>query len=328
MMSTRRKQALGKGLGALLATHTAEGTHESNLSIIDPGAVPIASPASQEKEATATNNGELRYVSPTNIIPNPHQPRENFNEEKLTELADSIRAHGVLQPLLVCLGDSPDQFVLLAGERRLRASQLAEQEKIPVRVVPANDHQKLEIAIIENVQRDDLNPVEEAHAYQELASAFHYSQEEIAKRVGKSRVAVANSLRLLKLPENCLCDLQNSLLTAGHARAILMLHHPLQQEQLRREILDGELSVREAEGRAKAIQLGEDRVAGKKGEKKTSPEKQQNLDVVSLEEKLTLHTGCKVRLKPRTPSTGALEIQYQNLDDLDRFFELLGFQAE
>lgn len=321
-MSTRRKQALGKGLGALLGAPAASSPvhHSPMMAALPPVEVAVAEPASDAPSV----NGELRYIPIAAIRPNPRQPRRHFDQTSLDELADSIREHGVLQPLLVTPGDTPDDFILLAGERRLRASEIAGRETVPVRVISVTDEERLEIAIIENVQRDDLNPLEEAMAYQQLASSFGHSQDHIAKRVGKSRVAIANSLRLLKLSEKCLADLRDGRLSAGHARAILMLSHALQQEELRKEIVEKNLNVREAENRARAYLEGTPEVAPAKPKKAIS-QGEQNLDVVTLQEQLTTLLGCKVRIKPRSKTAGSLEIAYSSLDDLDRVFDRLGF---
>jgi len=312
-MSQRHKKALGRGLGALLSAPGA------------PAPPPPAEPNPQEQPLTTV--GTLR-VRLEDVLPNPRQPRREFAPEALDDLAQSIREHGVLQPILVTQAPGASGFVLVAGERRLRASEIAGVPDIPVRLVEADDRGRLEVAIVENVQREDLNPIEEAHAYQELASSFGYTQERIAERVGKSRVAVANALRLLKLPENCLRDLNNGLITAGHARALLMLHHPLQQEQLRTEILDRQLSVREAEDRARAIQEARDAVAGEGKPKKTKLPHQQSLDVVHLQEKWTLCLGCKVRIRARPNGSGKVEIEYSSLDDLDRINALIGVSPD
>ncbi len=321
-MSSRRKQALGRGLGALLSGGGQSGALSSSTLAPSPPA-----PESRKKTQVEENQPltSVQTVSLTEISPNPRQPRSTFDPAKLEELADSIREHGILQPLLI--SRDGDSWILLAGERRLRAAEIAGLKEVPVRVVEASDEERLEFAIIENVQRDDLNPVEEAMAYQQLISGFGYSQDQVAKRVGKSRVSVANTLRLLKLTEGCLADLRDGKLSAGHARAVLMLPHPLQQEELRRLIGERDLSVREAEKEARELLSGGSFETAKPSRKKTSGS-EQNLDVVSLQDRLTLLLGCKVRLKPRSKTSGSLDIQYRSLDDLDRVFEKLGFDPD
>ena len=314
---SKRKQALGRGLDALLAKP------RTSAHAFDAVATPPTVSQAVEKAAEETQPGQLKRLPLEKIRPNPRQPRRNFDPEALDQLADSIREHGVLQPILVAIGDHAEDYILLAGERRLRASD------IPARVIEASDVERLEFALIENVQREDLDPVEEARAYQQLVTSFGYSQEQVAKRVGKSRVAVANALRLLKLSEHCLQDLSEGLLSSGHARAILMLPHPLQQEELRSEIIERSLSVREAESRAKEMLTGETASPTEpKKPKKSATEPQQDLDVLDLQEKVTLRLGCKARIKTKNATSGTLEIAYQNLDDLDRILEIMGVDVD
>ena len=312
-MSQRRKAALGRSLGALLGS-------------VPPPAGEAAPPEPAEG---------LSMVPIEKIRPNPRQPRATFDPEKLAELASSIAEHGVLQPILVTTDSAAEgEYVLLAGERRLRASQLAGKTDIPARVVEASDVERLEFALIENVQRDDLNPIEEARAYEALVNSFGYTQDEVAKRVGKSRVAIVNTLRLLRLTSNCIDDLEHRRMSAGHARAILMLPHPLQQEMLRREILERELTVRQAEARARRILQGD--IAAPDGETKkkgsTSPDsssaEQQDLDVVALQERLTLRLGCRVSITTRSGQSGSIQVQYNSLDDLGRILEVLGVSMD
>ncbi|MEQ8821309.1 MAG: ParB/RepB/Spo0J family partition protein [Sumerlaeia bacterium] len=313
-MSKARK-ALGRGLGPLLGTLSDPKAAAAE-------AVPIEPPGSDPRPAQPGEvaPGDLAYIELGKIRRNPHQPREDFDPERLAELSASIKKNGVLQPILVMpdLEEGPGRWILLAGERRMRASQEAGLTTIPARVIDVTEEQMLELAIVENVQREDLNPVEEARAYDRLTHLFGYSQDDVAERVGKSRTAVANTLRLLKLPENALRDLEEGILTPGHARAILSLPETAQQETLRREILRNGLSVREAERLAKKIAAGK---FGPRAKAKTPGE--QSLDVVNLEEKLLLRLGCKVRVKSRSASTGAIEIAYASLDDLDRVLDIL-----
>jgi ParB family chromosome partitioning protein len=269
------------------------------------------------------------------IRPNPRQPRVAFDPEKLAELASSIAEHGVLQPILVTADPSTaGEYILLAGERRLRASQLAGRTDIPARIVEASDVEQLEFALIENVQRDDLNPIEEARAYEALVNSFGYTQDEVAKRVAKSRVAIVNTLRLLRLTSNCIDDLEHRRMSAGHARAVLMLPHPLQQEMLRREILERELTVRQAEARARRIlqgDVGAPEDGTKKGDgggPKSSGDEQQDLDVVALQERLTLRLGCRVSITTRSGHSGSIQVQYNSLDDLGRILEALGISMD
>ncbi len=322
-MSSRRKQALGRGLGALLGGSSHSGALTSSSLVTSPAVSDAAEAPRQVQQIQTPVEDHMLAVE--RISPNPRQPRTTFDPLRLDELAESIRAHGILQPLLVTR--EGDSWILLAGERRLRAAQIVGLKEVPVRVIEATDEQRLEFAIIENVQRDDLNPVEEALAYQQLVSSFGYTQDRVAKQVGKSRVAISNSLRLLNLQRSCLADLRDGKLSAGHARAILMLSGADQQEDLRSMIAQEDLSVREAEKRAREILAGTWK-PGAKPSRKTTSDREQDLDVVSLQDRLTLLLGCKVRLKPRSKTSGSLDIQYRSLDDLDRVFEKLGFHPD
>lgn len=311
-MSHRRKQALGRGLGALL------------------GAPANPEPAAAEAVAEAAPGLELLEIPIASIRPNPRQPRAVFDPERLDELSRSIAEHGVLQPILVTRDpDAADGFILLAGERRLRASEAAGLDRLPARVVAASDVERLELALIENVQRDNLNPVEEARAYEALINSFGYTQEQVAKRVGKNRVTISNALRLLKLTDNCLEDLEAGRLTAGHARAILMLPHPLQQEMLRKEILDQEFTVRQAEARARRLLDGDPEArTARKAANSAKNEGQQDLDLVALQERLTVRLGCRVGVTARSARSGSIQIHYSSLDDLDRVLGLLGVSLD
>lgn len=327
-MSTKRKQALGRGLGALLGSNRRP---ENLPHAYDPPAAPIAKAAPTPATPAPLPTGDLIQAIPLAAIkPNPRQPRRHFDQQRLAELADSIREHGILQPIILTPGEGPDAYYLIAGERRWRASQLAGKSTIPARVLTATDRERLEVAIVENVQRDDLNPVEEARAYQDMITAFDYSQDQVAKRVGKSRVAVTNSLRLLKLTEACLADLEAGRLTAGHARAILSLPHPGQQEMLRKEVIDKGLSVREAEERARHLLAGNPPTGGKgrPSAGKSAAKRRNDLDVQALEERLTLRLGCRTRCRAKANGSGRLEIDYPSLDDLDRILDLLSVKLD
>lgn len=305
---TRRKKALGKGLGALL----------------DARPVPIDEEASPQ-ELPPEERDQLLFLNIEDIFPNPYQPRQHFSQESLRELADSIKAHGVLQPLLVIRkDDSEDDYYLLAGERRFRASQLAGLTKVPVRVTEATEENMLAIALVENLQREDLNPVEEARAYSRLLSSFNWTQEQVAQRVGKNRVTVANALRLLKLSGQALADLEDGRLTAGHARTLLMISDTGQQEKLRKEIVEGGISVREAERRATEWATPKPPLDPQKKPIKL----QQGLDTVDFQERLMQHLGCRVKVRSRNGKTGKIEIPFNSPDELDRFLQAVGFEMD
>lgn len=305
-----KKQRLGKGLGVLL------------------GSSPVPIKGGDHVTTTTPTGDEQRvvFLRTIEILPNPRQPRQRFDEEGLQELAESIRNHGVLQPILVIYDKKQDLHVLLAGERRLRAAQIAGLEKVPALVTKASDEEMLEIAIVENVQRDDLNPVEEAKAYRSLIDQFGWTQEQIAQRVGKKRTTVANALRLLKLNEETLRDLEDGLITPGHARAILAIDDAFYRQQLRKDIIKKGLSVREAERRAVACQKGGGPI-GRGGGKKIQ-QGPEGLDIVDLQEKLMSHLGCRVKIRSTDGKAGTVEIPFQNPEELERFLDAIGFQYE
>ncbi|MBQ0003700.1 MAG: ParB/RepB/Spo0J family partition protein [Treponema sp.] len=281
--------------------------------------VKIKTPVPQELPdgIKADDNGTL-WIDPKKLKPNPHQPRQTFSEEALNELADSIREHGVLQPITI--EDAGDgMFYIIAGERRTRASLIAGITKVPVQLRKYSEEKKLEIALIENIQRADLNAIEEAQAYYKLMELSGLTQDEVAGRVGKQRSTVANALRLLKLPE----DMQNSLMTgqitAGHARAILSVENAANQRTLFGKIVGETLSVRKAEELAKS--LNEGRV--QKKEKPTDAKKDdRDPDVISIEQQFINALGTKVTLKGNL-NTGSVVIDFFSRSDLDRIYDIL-----
>jgi ParB family chromosome partitioning protein len=241
------------------------------------------------------------------IIPNPRQPRSHFDPAALEELAASIREHGIIQPLLVSRAEN-DGYVLIAGERRWQASKLAGLAEVPVIVRQTTDLERLELALIENVQRADLNPLEEANAYRQLSDEFRLSHEEIATRVGKSRVAVTNTLRLLKLPAAAQQALVDGVISEGHARALLGLTNPLAQEAALKKVREHDLTVRQTEELVNKL----------KGEKpaptlKTAP----SPDVAALQERLEASLGTRVSLKTNQKGGGIVSLHYFSNEELD-----------
>lgn len=285
-MSTR--QALGRGLESLI-------------------------PAEADLQ---TSTGGARHELPIDAIsPNPFQPRKDFPPQELDELAASVREQGVIQPLIVRTR-TDGTYELVAGERRLRAAKLAGLAQVPVLIRETSDAESLEIALVENLQREDLNPVDEARAYQQLITQFQLSQEEMAKKVGKDRTSVANTLRLLKLPEAVLALVASGRLSEGHARAILSLESEEAMLRLAQKIQRDGLSVREAERLAQ----GGRRTAKPRAAKNEikDPHARQ------LEEDLRRKLGTHVRVVQKTSQKGKLEIEYYSLEDLDRIVSLLG----
>jgi len=287
------KKALGRGIDALLSGGDGDAGLETHAGV--------------------------EYVPISQLRPNPNQPRKDFNPDSLAELAQSIKQKGIIQPVLV--EDTGDGFLIIAGERRYRAAQMAGLTEIPVLVREFSDDDKLEIALIENLQREDLNPIEEAIAYKRLLDEKGLNQDEVADRVGKNRSTVANSLRLLKLPQ----DMQNSLakgeISAGHARAILSVLNPSDQRILFSRIMQDGLSVREAEFQAGELNKGRRPVPLKEKSEAMHPQQDQP-ELADIEQKLIDALGTKVSIKG-SMRHGKIEIAYYSMDDLERILEII-----
>jgi ParB family chromosome partitioning protein len=249
------------------------------------------------------------------IEKNPFQPRRVFDDEKLSEMAASIKERGLLQPILV--RPVPGGYQLVAGERRLRATRLAGLTEIPCIIIQANDAQSLELALIENLQRENLNPIEEARGYDKLSSQFGFTQEEIALRVGKDRSTVANSLRLLKLPHTIQEDIEVGRLSPGHARALLSLENKIHQTKLWSLIVEKGLSVRQAESFVR--EMKEKQIPQSKNRLSLKPP-----DISDLEDKLMSGFGTRVQVLPSSKTSGKIVIHYSSLEDIDRILGKLG----
>lgn len=259
--------------------------------------------------------GDIMEVELERVMPSADQPRKVFKEDSLKELAASIKEKGVLQPVIVApIGDG--SFRLIAGERRFRAARIAGLKKIPVIVRQSDPEDSLEVALIENIQREELGPVETAQAFQTLMKRFHMTQETLSEKVGKERATVANYLRLLKLPDEVKRLLQENLLSMGHARALLSLEAPAQQLEAARRIIKGGLSVREAESLVKKLSTGKRTETDRKGARGTDPQ------IASLEDKLRRSLGTKVKLHHKGKK-GSIEIEYYSLEELDRLLDML-----
>lgn len=285
------KKRLGKGLSALL---------------------PPPSPEGEER-------GSLRELPLSSISLNPRQPRQNIDKEALTELAASIQEHGILQPVIVQKHDE-GKFTLVAGERRYRAAQMAGLQVIPALVKELSPAEVMEIALIENLQREDLNPVEEAMAYQQLLEEFGYTQEQLARRIGKSRPTVANMLRLLQLPTAVLQFLVEGKVTMGHARALLALQQEARILEAAEQVLAKGLSVRATEELVNRS-LSPEKQAQRTGRKDVPP-KDEDIFLNDLAEKLRHHLGCQVRIK-KQGSGGRVEIIFYNDEELERVVEII-----
>ncbi len=267
-------------------------------------------PVEAEMEATkATTSVALRLIDP-----NPYQPRRQFDEERLQELAESIQLHGVLQP--VVLRQKGKRYQLVAGERRCRAAQLAGLMEIPALVKELNDGEMMELAIVENLQREDLNPLDEAAGYEQLIKRLGMTQEEVAKRVGRSRPHVANTLRLLQLPPSLQELVSRETISAGHARALLAVPDPGLQQQLADAVVSQGLNVRQIEELAKQSQ------ARKQADVSRETKQQRPAEVVDLEQRLATSLGTQVRLIPGRKQ-GKIEIVYYDQDELERLLEVL-----
>lgn len=251
--------------------------------------------------------GSIYMIPVGNIEPNPRQPRVRMDPGELAELTTSVREYGVLQPLIVTKGNGADKFILIAGERRLMASREAGLEFVPAIVREASEQQFLEIALVENVQRADLSPLEAAEAYRQLTEEFGLSHEEVADRVGKSRTAVTNTLRLLKLPETVLKALAEDKITEGHARALLGLLTPQSQANALQTILRNELNVRQTEELVR-------RLSGQKEPSKPRPELPP--EMIAVEQRLRDQLGTKVSLNPSRKG-GTMVIHYYSEEELD-----------
>ena len=295
-MAAKVKRGLGKGLDAM---------------------IPIPESSTSEKPAAgkADDKGPETIVRITQIEPNREQPRKNFDEDALQELADSIKQFGLLQPILV--QDRKTYYEIIAGERRWRAAKLAGLKEVPVIIRDYSEQEIVEISLIENIQREDLNPIEEAQAYKRLLTEFNLKQDEVAERVSKSRTAVTNSMRLLKLCDEVQQMIIDEMLSTGHARALISIEDPEQQYTIAQKIFDEKLSVRDVEKLVKNLN---------KPEKiKKAAADDSGLDVIYQDaaEKLKQSLGTKVEITSKGNGTGKVEIEFYNHDDLDRIIELL-----
>ena len=283
-------RGLGKGLDSLIPKAVME-------------------PPKQEKEEKKPET----LVKITMVEPNGRQPRKNFDEDSLMELAESIRQFGLLQPILV--QDKNDHYEIIAGERRWRAAKLAGLKEIPVIIKELTDQEVVEISLIENIQRENLNPIEEAQAYKRLLTEFNLKQDEVAERVSKSRTAVTNSMRLLKLCDEVQQMVVNEMLTTGHARALLGIENPEEQYRIAQKVFDEKLSVREVEKLVKNLNKPE------------KPKKKENESLTAiyqnLEERLKESLGRKVSISSRENGNGRIEIEFYGHEDLDRLMEFL-----
>ena len=300
------KRGLGKGLNALIP----DTINEANLKESKQ-----SSAKGKKSENDGASNEEKTMVKITMVEPNREQPRKNFNEDALQELADSIKQFGLIQPILV--QDRKDHYEIIAGERRWRAARMAGLEEVPVIIGNYSEKEIVEISLIENIQREDLNPIEEAQAYKRLLTEFNMKQDEVAERVSKSRTAVTNSVRLLKLTDEVQQMVIDEMISTGHARALLAIEDPTQQYTTALKIFDEKLSVRDVEKLVKNMNKPP------KPNKKITDETMQ-LIYQDIEEKLKKRLGTKVMVTSKGGGTGKIEIEFYNNEDLDRLVDLMG----
>lgn len=289
----KRKNALGRGLGALLQDSPSYNPEKGPNRQPGIGLIPLEA-----------------------IEVNPFQPRTEFDREALQELADSIKTQGIIQPITVRKLEA-DKFQLISGERRLQASKLAGLEEIPAYIRVANDQQMLEMALIENIQRQDLNAIEVALSYQRLIAECELKQEELGERVGKKRATVNNYLRLLRLPPDIQAGLRDHKISMGHARALINIENVDVQLDVFKRIIDEELSVRKVEALVREIMT---RGTQKKEKKETSA---PNPEIRQLQSRLSTHFGTKVQVNSNDKNKGEIKIPFLSIDDLNRILEIL-----
>ncbi len=295
------KKGLGKGLEVLFGEEKTTEAQQKYTS-------------AQDRKSLAS--GEVR-IKITSIVPNANQPRKTFDQEALAELAESIKQYGVLTPLIVKrVGEN---YEIIAGERRWRASQLAGIKEVPVVVRDYDDQRTAEIALIENLQREDLNAIEEAQAYQDLMEIYNLNQEELAKKVSKNRSTITNALRLLKLETSVQQMLIDGLISSGHARAILGLESQEKQKELAAETVQNRLSVREVEKKVRSA----NRNKPEKAKKPENDERDYSIFYKEYEKKMQEVLGTKVHINRKDNSKGRIEIEYYSQAELERIMELL-----
>ncbi len=310
------KPALGRGLGALLGGSPVLTPTAPPAPAVQPSPAPAPAPAPDTRE-------HVQRVPLDRIRPYPLQPRKDFSAESLRELADSIREQGIVQPLVV--RDRDGYFELIAGERRWRAAQLLQLPEVPVIVRQADDRAALQLALIENLQRENLNALEEAHGYAELAEQFQLTQEEIAAKVGKGRVAVANALRLLKLPATIQNFIRDGRLSVGHAKVILGLVNERDQKAIAERVIKQGLNVRQTEGLVAKLQ--------KRGSRRTPPKPESvaapagDPHIADLEARLREVFATKVQLHYEQ-GKGTVEIAFFSNEELERILQILGVKPE
>lgn len=309
-MATITQRGLGKGLSALISENKTPAPASGSKSKSSSAAADQDTPAG------------VYTLAVNKLHPGKYQPRTQFNEATLGELAESIRKNGIMQPIIVRASKKQNgKYEIVAGERRWRAAQLAELKEVPVLIREIHDKQALELALVENIQRQDLSPIEEANGYQRLIEEFEYTQEELASTIGKSRSHIANLLRLLSLPDEIREMLENNELTMGHARALIGVPNAV---QLARDIVRKGLNVRQVEQASRELQGIAKRTVSRGGAKQQTPRSgSKDPDIIALEETLSENLGLKVSINDRGQS-GEIVIAYDSLSQLDEILRRLG----
>ena len=302
-----KKKALGRGLSALLSDSSSDDKLEVDIpaGVIQPS----------ENATTAPPASGMTEIPIEEIEVNPFQPRTHFDQEALLELAESITVHGIIQPITV-RRLAPRQYQLISGERRFQASKLAGLKSIPAYVRSADDQQMLEMALIENIQRENLNAIEIALSYQRLISEIGLKQDALGERVGKNRTTVTNYLRLLKLPPDIQIAVRDNKLSMGHARAIISVENPDQQLYIFKKTLEDDLSVRKVEELVREVT---ERTASKK---ENAPAQQANREITQLQSRLSSHFGTRVVVKS-DGKKGEIKIPFLSIEDLNRLLDIL-----
>lgn len=302
------KKVLGRGLGAFFPEYNEDETGQEKKS--DTEKTKTAVPLEPADKVNVVLNIPVNHIRA-----NPHQPRKDFKREALDELADSVKKHGLIQPITVrYIGEK--RFELISGERRLRASKLAGEVEIPAYVREVNDEQMIAFALIENIQREELNPLEVAMGYQRLMEECKYTQGEVAERVGKNRSTVTNMMRLLQLPDFLQAALRDEKISTGHARALINVENETDQRSILKNILKKSLSVRQTEKLVRSLSEKDDKEDSRKQTKKVSPFLNQ------IEKRLRDNLSTKVNIKQKGAG-GEIRIEYYSNDDLERLLQIL-----
>lgn len=300
-MATRPSRGLGKGLESLIPNAVGEAKMKKE--------------AASEETGRSEEKGTETILKITMVEPNRKQPRKNFDEDSLQELCDSIKQVGLIQPILV--QDRKSHYEIIAGERRWRAAKMAGLKEIPVIIRNYSEQEIMEISLIENIQREDLNPIEEAQAFKHLLTEFNLKQDEVAERVSKSRAAVTNSIRLLKLTDKVQQMVIDDMISTGHARALLAVEDPETQYVLAQQIFDQKLSVRDVEKLVKKLNAPEK-------EKNKTEDKTLQVIYQDIEDRLKQRLSTKVTVSSKGEGSGKIEIEFYNHEDLDRLLDMIG----